>query len=195
MILNKHGAERVVHSTRMFEVVQQDMTSEGRVRTFEFVRRCPGTRVIVEQGGKVLLIREFRYELGREDYRLPGGKAFDDISSFNAAIAAGASVPDLALAAARRELAEETGVEAKSLDHIHTSKCGATVEWDLYYFHCDSFEQSLRPDLELGENIRTEWRGASDVIEMCVRGEISEERSALVLLRSLRVSQDAGSET
>jgi 8-oxo-dGTP pyrophosphatase MutT (NUDIX family) len=44
--------------------------------------------------------------------------------------------------AAIREAKEETGLIIKSLDHITTSHCGANIEWDLYYFVTDNFEET-----------------------------------------------------
>lgn len=176
--------EKITHRGLVVEVVQTEVDIAGKIKTFEYARRSPGTRLIIEKDGRVLLTREFRRELGRYDFRLPGGKVYDTLAEYNAALESGVDMTKAAQEAAVREAHEEVGVMARSIEHIHTSVCGATVVWDLYYFVVHEFEEGEQ-ELEDGEDITSAFYSKEEVREMCLRGDISEERSALVLLRHL----------
>ena len=61
------------------------------------------------------------------------------------------------------------------------STCGATIEWDLYYYSTNDFiEHENNPDT--GEQIEKVWVSSDEAQEMCKDGRISEERSAIALL-------------
>ena len=179
--------ERITYQGRIIEVVEEEIVQGNTTKTFEYARRSPGTRLVIPKGDTILLTREFRSELGTYDYRLPGGKVFDTLKEYNEALAKGINILDAARTAAIKEAREETGSLVKGIDYLHTSVCGATVKWDLYYFivrELDSGEQSL----EKGEDISVEFFDREKVRAMCLDGSISEERSAMVLLRYLSTS-------
>jgi 8-oxo-dGTP pyrophosphatase MutT (NUDIX family) len=62
-------------------------------------------RLIITDGDKILLTKEFRRELNQEDYRLPGGKVFDTLKEYNAYRQ---NIEPSCLVAAKRECEEET---------------------------------------------------------------------------------------
>ena len=92
---------------------------------------------IDEKSGKILLSREYRREQGKYDYRLPGGKVIDTIAEMRAF---DGDIISEATDAAIREAREEAGVIIHHPELIHTSHCGANIEWDLYYFLATHFE-------------------------------------------------------
>jgi 8-oxo-dGTP pyrophosphatase MutT (NUDIX family) len=171
---------------RLIELVQQEMSNGQSTQIFEFARRGPGTRIVFFDGQKVLIAREFRYESGTYDMRLPGGKVFDTLKDFEAARTANADMIALATRTIAKEAAEEVGLRPTSLELFHKSVCGATISWDLYYFICRRWEPLLGQQLEDGENITFSWYTAQDVRRMCLSGEVSEDRSAITLLRALQ---------
>lgn len=176
--------EKITHRGKIIEVVQREVEQGGKVRIFEFARRSPGIRLIIPQGQEILLSKEFRYEMEGYDYRLPGGKVFDSLDVYNAAIRTGVDIGDAAKRAAIKEAREEAGIEVKDIVFLHKSVCGATVEWDLFYFVVNDFEK-VSQNLEDGEDIKIEAVDRRRAKEMCLDGAIGEERSALVLLRYL----------
>lgn len=178
---------RIVYRGDLFEMVQEDFEFSNKIKTFEYARRGPGTRIIlVSPEKKMLLTREYRRELNSYDIRLPGGKVFDSLAEFETARKSNMSMLDLAKRAAKRELEEETGFQALQLEFIAISKCGATIQWDLYYFLCTSW---LLPKEEFqtqeGEDISVVWENYSNAKHFCLDGTISEERSAINILRYL----------
>lgn len=173
---------RIVYRGLLFEVVQAEQPNG---RTFEFARRGPGTRIlVVSPDDKLLLTREFRKELGGHDLRLPGGKVFDTLAEFEAAGDSDKPLQEFAKTGASRELEEETGYRATGLDLLAVSKCGATIEWDLYYFVCTTWKPPLgRVVAHEDEDIAVVWETLSNTKELCLQGKISEERSVVQILR------------
>ncbi|MBI5466096.1 MAG: hypothetical protein HY974_02290 [Candidatus Kerfeldbacteria bacterium] len=74
----------IVYQGKMFEVIRW----EGKPGVmFEAAVRAPGVRLIIEtekDGQKGLLMtKELRREAEGFDYRLPGGKVFDNLKEYN----------------------------------------------------------------------------------------------------------------
>jgi len=182
-----NGPEILNYRGRLFDLVTQPMLIGSREFEFEKVRRPPGVRLIIKSAaGNILLTREFRSETGGLDLRLPGGKVFDSITEYDTALHSGLSISEFAAQAAVKEALEETGIQLTNLTHLHTSVCGATVDWDLYYYTASvSSEMIGEQQLETGENIQVEWCSPAQVLEYLLRGDISEDRSAAVLFRYL----------
>lgn len=186
-VLKKSGDEQIAYRGKLLEIVRVPMSDGTRSVYFERARRAPGVRLIIHDSDrkKVLLTKEHRYELDRDDYRLPGGKVVDSLEDFHKIIKKD-SVTAAAEQKAREEALEEAGVVANKVTPYHVSVVGATVEWDLHYFVIDEFTISdTGQKLEHGENITLDWYEYEKARDMCLDGMISEERSALVLLRWL----------
>lgn len=178
--------EKIVYQGLIVEIVQQNTDEDGKVKTYEFARRSPGTRlIIVTPNQKILLNKEYRPEIKSWDFRLPGGKVFDSLQEFNSFLTTGQNILVPALAAAKKEAEEEAGIKIEDIKHFATSTCGATMRWDLFYFVVTKFTAPDGQSLEEGENIETNWFTFSQAQEMCLSGQISEDRSAAVLLRWL----------
>ncbi len=176
--------EKIVYQGKIIEVVEKTREVKGKEKSFEFARRSPGVRLIIPTEGGILMTKEFRYELSDYDYRLPGGKVFDTLAEYNAFLEKGDDMAIAAQNAAIKEAKEEVGIDVKDISYLHTSVCGATVVWDLFYFVVNQFEKSTQA-LEEGEVIEVETISTEEVRRMCLNGKMSEERSALVLLRYL----------
>ena len=180
--------EKITYQGRIIEVVEEIVEQGGKKRVFEYARRSPGFRLIIPKGNQILITKEYRNELQRYDYRLPGGKVFDSLKEYNTALANNADIAEYAKNAAMKEAYEEAGVEIEKTSLFHHSVCGATVIWDLYYFVVEHFRE-VAQHLEDGEDIEVQFIEYEELQEMCLNGSISEERSALVLLRYLASSR------
>lgn len=176
--------EKITYRGKIIEVVQKEVEHNGKVQIFEFARRSPGTRLIIPGGDKILLSKEFRHELNGYDYRLPGGKVYDTLDAYNSALKQNIDICESAKIAAIKEAREEVGIMATDISFFHKSICGATVTWDLFYFVVNTFDK-VSQELEDGEDIESELIDRNEVRKMCLNGAISEERSALVLMRYL----------
>lgn len=178
--------EKIAAKGIIFELVQ---TPQPDGRVFEKARRAPGVRVIIadKANKKVLLTREFRHELGEWDYRLPGGKVFDSLDEYEAFRSSGEDIVEAAKKQAINEAQQEAGIEIDELELYKKSTLGATVEWDLYVFEATNWQASVHgQELEVGEKIEADnWFGYNEAKAMILRGEMQEERIALVLLQWL----------
>lgn len=178
--------EVIAFQGKMLEIVHQQMGDGTKTVLFEWARRTPGIRLIIVdlKNENVLLTKEYRYELGTDDYRLPGGKVFDSLSEYNQFLKSGQNAFEASIQKAKEEALEEAGVKVDELSHFHTSKYGSSVEWDLFYFVATNW-QKAEQQLGHGEEISTEMVSFAKAKELALSGKISEERSALVLLRYL----------
>ncbi|MDA8596806.1 NUDIX domain-containing protein [Candidatus Pacebacteria bacterium] len=180
------GPEEIVFSGKMLEVVHQKMDIGGTEVTFERARRAPGVRLIIPSADResLLLTQEHRSEIGGDDFRLPGGKVFDSLAEYKDALTSGADMKTAAHTAALKELAEETGLTSQSLKLVSVSHAGATVEWDLYYYLVQEFtEVSSGQSLEAGEEIEVLWLPKERVRDLCLHGDVKEDRSVAAILK------------
>lgn len=177
--------EKITFQGRIIEVVEKEVEVGGVTKTFEYARRSPGVRLIIPKDDGILLSKEFRHEVDGFDYRLPGGKVYDSLEEYNTALNSGVDIIEAAKVAAIKEAIEEVGIKISDLTFFHKSVCGATVTWDLFYFVVNKYQEDIQ-HLEAGEDITMEHFNREDVEKMCLDGRMSEERSALVLLRYLK---------
>lgn len=177
------GKPKIVFSGQIIKVVHQQMKSGTETKIFEKAIRPPGTRLIIidEFNKKILLTKEYRFEVNDFDYRLPGGKVCDSIEEFNKIKKE--DLLETAQKAAALESQQETGIIPENISLFSISKSGGpTIEWDLYYFVVNKFTKSHQ-DLEFGENITPEWLDYQSVIKLCLSGKMKEDRSVGVLMR------------
>ena len=176
--------EKIIFGGKTFEIVSQQL--RGAKKPIEIARRAPGVRLIIINGRNMLITKEYRYELGEYDYRLPGGKVFDSLKEYKEAISRKSDILKCAVEAAKKECIEETGIIARSVKLFQASKAGLTVVWDLFYFIVDDFEMSSRGQrLEHDEIIHPEWKTFEEVRKLCLNNKIQEDRTVGILLRFL----------
>jgi 8-oxo-dGTP pyrophosphatase MutT (NUDIX family) len=184
-MIEPSGPEKITYQGKLIEVVEQKLSIGDKQILREFARRSPGTRLIIPtKDGKILLTKEFRFELQGYDIRLPGGKMLDTLEEYNAFLKSGQDLAEKAREAARKEAREEVGIVVKDIEFFGISRCGTSVEWDLYYFVVKAYDKG-ETALELGEDITALPTDVKEVKNMCLDGRIQEERSALMLLRYL----------
>lgn len=190
--------EEIRYKGKLFEVVSEPVEIGGKTFEFEKVRRSPGVRLIMRDGqGNILFTREFRRELSKFDYRLPGGKVFDSLDEFNEFKQGKGDIIEKAKGAAFKEAKEETGFVPDALEYHSTSKLGATVEWDLHYFvaSVNRSDQGVQ-ELEPGENIEVVWFGEEEIKELILESDkFSEERSVAALMRFLHRPESGAEST
>jgi len=173
--------ESVVFSGKIGEVIHTQV-ADGQV--FERYRRPPGTRlVVVSPDNKILITKEYRHENGRYDLRLPGGKVRDSLEDYHDLLSSEINMEEVAAEAAKKEALEEAGLIVDDLKLITVANAGATVEWDLYYFIVRNYSASPNGQhLEHGEDIEVAWLSLDEILDAIETGNMSEWRSAGVLL-------------
>ncbi|MFN9001718.1 MAG: NUDIX hydrolase, partial [Holosporales bacterium] len=184
------GNHTVIHHTRLFDIVEHDVQfSDDVIKRFQYARRSPGVRILVTNQDQMLITAEWRTEVSSWDFRLPGGKVFERAEDYQDFLSRKpqTSLVEKGQQAAAAELREECGLEIDSISlrHYHTSKCGATVEWDLLYYVVN-FSGTQHAALNVspeGERTILQWLSYETVLDLCRQGVIGEDRTAAVLMR------------
>ena len=186
METNLSNNEETLFEGRTFEIIIKCFISGQKSSKVEIARRAPGVRLLIIKDNKMLIIREFRFELNAYDYRLPGGKVFDSLKEYKEALMKNPDILKHATDAAKKECIEETGLIVKKIKHYITSHAGLTVQWDLFYFIIDDFELNEKgQQLEHDEEIYVEWKTFGEVKELCLGNQVKEYRSVGVILTYL----------
>jgi ADP-ribose pyrophosphatase len=159
----------VVFRGKWFTVVHESITlGDGRTIIAEWISRTDGVRVLATRDdGAILINDEYRSEIDARDLRLPGGRIDDD---------------QTAVAAAARELREETGFLASEWTSLGATQPFSTVRYKLHYFEARGLRYDPI-DHDEGEDIRVEWVPLAEAAAMALDGRIGEAPSALQVLR------------
>ncbi len=189
--------ERALFDNGFFEFLEteEEFTIDNKKKHIKrnMVRRPPGIRaLIVNEKNQILLSKEFRYELDDWDYRLPGGKVFDSLNDYKLALEDN-KVMENVLKTVPKEVLEEVGLIISNPKLLKVSLDGAGVIWDLYYFEIKEYRKSeTGPKLEEDEVINGyTWFDFDEIIRMCQKNEIHEDRTVGVLLSYILNFKDA----
>ncbi len=120
----------------------------------------------------VLIAKQFRPGLGRIFHELPGG------------LIDKGEVPEVA---ARRELREETGFEAASLELLGTYPADALSTRTRHAFLARGCRKVAELELDAAEFIELLELPLADVIELVLKGDMSDTPAALLSFRKLNV--------
>lgn len=161
--------EKRIHSERVLDglIIRVDRDTvtlpDGSTSMREIVRH-PGAAAVVPllDSGNVVMVRQYRYSIGESTLEIPAGK-----------LDSGESVLDCA----RRELKEETGYTAKTLDKLMSfvSSPGFTDEVIHIYL-----ARGLSPGQAGGDDdefIETESYEISALIDMILDGRIRDGKT------------------
>ncbi|TXH77223.1 MAG: hypothetical protein E6Q88_01770 [Lysobacteraceae bacterium] len=182
-----------MYSGKLLDLVARTLRVSKSGNSFEYAievaRRPPGVRLLVKRDSRYLLLKEFRAELGRWDYRLAGGKVFESQSDHLDFLRSGEDLGRRLLAAATAEAREELGIAIESAHLFRKSSAGATVDWDLYFFEVDEFTPlESGPQPEATELLKAEWRTQEEVLQLIKDDLFSEDRSIGVFLQHMLTS-------
>ncbi len=159
---------------RVFTITCDDVElSDGLKSKREVVHHNGGVVIAAEKEGKILFVRQFRYPTKEILYELPAGKLDKDGEDI--------------LSAAKRELEEETGFNAKnweSLGYIWTSPGFCSEK--LYLFKAS--ELSFKGQhLDEGEILDYMSIDKEKVFNMIKTGEISDAKTICALMRAYKL--------
>jgi len=178
---------KITHNWRIVQVVEYEVDIWWwKKKTFEKARRAPGVRtIIMNKQKKILLSKEYRYELDASDWRLPWWKVMDTLDEYVEFLKSWKSIDSFVVTAAIREAKEEVGIDILNPKIISRKVCGANMERDLRYVMVTDFAISRWwNELEDGECI--EWYerfSFEEIKKMIVTEDIQEGRSAAVLAK------------
>ena len=140
---------------------------DGRPCKREVIEHSGGAAVLCVQGGKVALVRQFRYAYGEAIYEIPAGKL---------------NAGEDPMLAAKRELEEETGLQAGRLVHLFTlyPTPGYTNE-KIYIYEAEGVQAGAQ-HLDEGEFLNVEYMPVRDALSMVENGTIRDAKTIVALL-------------
>jgi ADP-ribose pyrophosphatase len=154
-----------------FDVVHEAVRlPDGTETDFDFFRE--GDSVVVlpfTPDGDVVVIEEWRQAVKRFNYGLPAGSV--------------ESHDDEPAGAVGRELAEETGYEAGSVEYLYSAEpANGFADSEFHYYVARDCEPTAQQDLDFNESIRVETTDFETLLEGVRDGELRDGRSAVGIL-------------
>lgn len=167
----KQKSSRQVYKNAWIRVREDKVIRpDGKQGIYGVVEIAPAVVVVpIRDDGKVLLLGQWRYVLGRYSWEPPNG---------------GTKPGEAPRIAARRELREEGGLLARRLVPLGTTdqSNGVTTDVGHLYLGLSLKQVSAQPDQE--EQFQFCWVPLKVAIEMAVSGKITEGLSVAALLRA-----------
>ncbi len=151
--------------------VDDALLPDGKPCIRELVEHPGGASVLYVRGGKVLLVRQFRYAYGEETLEIPAGKLNPG--------------EDPAVTAAR-ELEEETGWVPERVEHLFTlyPTPGYTNE-KIYIYRAHGVRAgAAHPDED--EFVSAAFYPVEEVLDMIGRGQIRDAKTIVAVQSLLR---------
>ena len=124
--------------------------------------------VALNDRDEIALVGQWRYALGRYTWEIPRGGSHGDSDM---------------LAVARRELAEEAGVEAASWQALGSVDVNNGVTTDVQHLFLATDLKKVSAHQDPFEQIVVEWRAFRRAVEMVMAGEITEVCSVAAILK------------
>lgn len=161
-----------VFSGAIVDFYQDEMLlPDGKHETWDFVSHRKGAAAVlaVREDGKLLMVRQYRPALNRWTLEIPAGSRD--------------SVEEDTHVTAKRELREETGYEAESLEKLLSLK--TTVAFcdefiDVYL--AEGLKRRTSQDLDEAEVINVEAWELSDLLKLVFDGTIQDSKTVSSVL-------------
>jgi ADP-ribose pyrophosphatase len=159
---------RPIYKGRVVELVVESITlPNGHAMQLEVVRH-PGASAVVAltASDEVLLVRQYRHAVGGYIYEVPAGKLDGE-------------APEVCAA---RELIEEAGVEAGSLELLGSIVTTPGFSDEVIHLFLARDLRPAQQQLEEDEVLTVERVPFARALEMCRRGELRDAKSMCALL-------------
>lgn len=141
---------------------------DGATAQRECVRHSGGAAVLCVEGGKILLVRQFRYLYGKELYEIPAGKLD------------GGEEP---AQAAGRELKEETGMTAKLSPYLKIYPTPGYTDEVIHIYIAEDCKRVGGQSLDDGEFLEPVYKPVKEVLALIESGEITDAKTVAAIYK------------
>ncbi len=151
---------------------------DGSTSTREWIKH-PGASAVVPvfENGDVMLVRQFRYPMAQVFYEVPAGKIDPDESADSTA---------------KRELREEAGLRCQNFEYLGHLYPGIGYSDEIIHLYIAWDIAAFEQQVEKEEFLIKEKVPFSEAVEMVHRGEISDGKSMVALMRGWHWWQEKG---
>jgi 8-oxo-dGTP pyrophosphatase MutT (NUDIX family) len=142
---------------------------DGQAGIYGVVELRPSVGVIALNAHReIVLVGQWRYPLGRYSWEMPRGGSMPGESDLEAV--------------ARRELREETGVEARHWESLGAVDVNNGVTTDVEHLFLATDLESGEAHQDPEEEIELRWAPFDEAVQMILRGEITEVCTVAAIL-------------
>ena len=167
-------SSRIAYENRWIKVREDHVIRpDGQPGIYGVVVVPPSVGVVaINQKDHVVLVGQWRYTLNRYLWEIPRGGSEGD--------------PDL-LAVARRELAEEAGIEADHWEPLGTVDVNSGITSDVQHLFLATGLRPAEARHDAEEQIEVAWHPFPQVVDMVMDGQITEVCSVAAILKLARM--------
>lgn len=161
----------VAHQCEAFDVVTETVRlPDGTQSRFDYVVEPPSVVVLgFTMAGEVIVVDEYRHAVDRVALGLPGGSVEP-------------SDDDL-VAAARRELREETGYRASDIAFLFAAEpANGLLNSTRYYHRATGCRPMDEPDRDRDETMRVREIDFDHLVDATLAGDVRDERTVAAVL-------------
>ncbi len=164
-------ADRRVFTGKIITVDLETATlPDGQRCELEIVHHPGGAAAVaVDAGGRVCLLRQYRHAAGGWVWELPAGKL---------------EPPESPLSTARRELAEEAGLEARDWQPLGRVISSPGVFTEVVYLFLARDLTAVPPQTEPHEHLEVHWLPFSDALRWAQEDRIQDAKTVAGLFRA-----------
>ncbi|MDO4586988.1 MAG: NUDIX hydrolase [Planctomycetia bacterium] len=161
--------EPVLFKTKIFDIVEKYQKGRSGKMLKRFIVRHPGAVAILPilPDGRIILIKQYRIAVGQYLYEIPAGTR---------------EPHEEPLVTAKRELIEETGFHAGSVDLLTTFFTSPGIFREKLYLYLATNLTPGQAALEDGEDLTLHFFNRDEIKKMILRGEIKDGKTLLALL-------------
>jgi 8-oxo-dGTP pyrophosphatase MutT (NUDIX family) len=172
-------SSRVAYENPWIRVREDDVIRpDGNPGIYGVVEVRPSILVMaINDRDEIALVGQWRYTVDHYSWEVPRGGSSEHETDM--------------LAVAKRELAEEAGVQAAHWLPLGTADVGNGVLNDVQHFFVATGLSPVAAEQDEFEEIVVEWRPFAEVIDMVLRGEITEVCSIAALLKLAHLRRES----